>query len=159
MLTIVLGLTVLGLWLLLSGHYTPLLLSIGVAATVLVTWTARRMRIADAEGVPLHLFPGVLGYWPWLVKEMFVANVQVARIVLTPSLPIEPQLVHFQASQRTDLGRVIYANSITLTPGTVTTGVEGDDFRVHGLADVFLDDHREERLMDARVCRLEGRAR
>lgn len=157
MLTIVLGLTVLGLWLLLSGHYTPLLLSIGVAATLLVTWMARRMRIDDAEGVPLHLFPRVLWYWAWLVKEMFVANVQVARIVLSPTLPIAPRLFQVRASQRTDLGRVIYANSITLTPGTVTTGVEGGEFRVHALANPFAEEHRGESSMDERVRRLEGR--
>jgi len=63
-------------------------------------------------------------------------------------------MVHFQASQKTDLGRVIYANSITLTPGTITTGVEGSELEIHALtwADV---DGREEDEMDRRVTRLE----
>lgn len=155
-LIITLGTTLLGLWLVLSGHYTALLVVLGMASTVLVTWVATRMKIADSEGVPIHLFPGVLGYGAWLVKEMFVANVQVARIVLSRSLPISPTVVHFRASQKTDLGRVIYANSITLTPGTITTDVEGDDFRIHALAWTFVDGH-EEGEMDARVVALEGR--
>ena len=57
------------------------------------------------------------------MKEIFVANVHVAKIILDPKLPISPILVHYRASQKTDLGRAIYANSITLTPGTITTRV------------------------------------
>jgi len=156
MLTIVLGAALLGLWLVLSGHYEPLMLGFGVGATLLVTWFARRMRIVDREGVPVALFPGIILYALWLVKEIFVANVQTARIVLSPRLPISPTLIHFNASQRTDLGRVIYANSITLTPGTITTEVDGSDFRIHALAWLFVDGHEEDE-MDHRVAALEGR--
>lgn len=154
-LIITLGTALLGLWLVLSGHYTALLVVLGVVSTILVVWVAIRMEIADAEGIPIHLLPGIVGYWIWLTKEMFVANVQVARIVLSPRLRISPTLVHFRASQKTDLGRVVYANSITLTPGTITTGVEDDDFRIHALAWIFVDGH-EEGEMDARVVALEG---
>ena len=158
MLIIILGAALLGMWLVLSGHYTPLLISFGVASSVLATWMAIRMKIADDEGVPVHLFPGVLGYVPWLIKEIFVSNVQVARIILSPELPVSPTLVHYRASQETDLGRVIFANSITLTPGTVTTGVEGDDLRIHALAWLFVDGV-EEGEMDRRVVGLEGGSR
>lgn len=158
MLTFALGAGLLGLWLVLSGHYEPLMLGFGVGTTLLVTWFAHRMRIVDREGVPVHQFPGVLLYTAWLVKEIFVANLQVARIVLSPRLPISPTLIHFNASQRTDLGRVIYANSITLTPGTITTEVSGDDFRIHALAWLFVDGHEEDE-MDERVAALEGKGR
>lgn len=154
-LTLILAGTLVALWLVLSGHYTALLLSLGAASIVLVTWMTIRMKLADSEGVPIHLFPGVLGYWAWLIKEMFVANVQVARIVLSPRMPISPTIVHFRAHQKTDMGRVIFANSITLTPGTVTTGVDGDDLRIHALAWIFVDGH-EEGEMDKRVTALEG---
>ena len=79
-----------------------------------------------------------------------MANLRVARIILTPRLPISPILVHYRASQKTDLGRAIYANSITLTPGTITTGVVGDDLEVHSLTWVDVDG-REEDEMDRRV--------
>jgi len=153
--TLLLAGALLALWLVLSGHYTALLISFGVACTGLVVWFARRMALVDREGVFIHFFPGLVGYWIWMVKEIFVSNVQVARIVLSPSLPIRPTLVHYRASQETDLGRVLFANSITLTPGTITTEVDGDDFRIHSLEWLFVDGV-EEGEMDARVVTLEG---
>jgi len=138
------------LWLLLSGHYTPLILSFGVGSVILVVYLAHRMDVADHEGVPLYLGSRLLRYGPWLMKEIFVANVAVAKIILSPKLPISPIMVHFQGSQKTDVGRFLYANSITLTPGTITTGVEGNEFEIHALT--FHDvDGREEDEMD-RLC-------
>lgn len=154
-LTVVLGVALLVLWLLLSGHYTTLLVTFGVTSVCLVVWVAHRMRLIDREGVFIHLFPGLVGFWLWMMKEMFLSNVQAARIVLSPSLPISPALIYYRASQRTELGRVIFGNSVTLTPGTVTTQVEGEDLRIHALAWVFVDGV-EEGVMDARVSRLEG---
>ena len=153
--TLVLAVALLGLWLVLSGHYTVLLMTFGVLCVGLSVWFARRMGLVDKEGVFIHLFPGLVGYWAWMVKEIFISNVQVARIVLSPSLPISPALVHYRASQGTDLGRVLFANSITLTPGTITTEVTGDDLRIHALEWLFVDGV-EEGVMDARVVRLEG---
>ena len=149
-----LGVMLFGVWLLLSGHYTPLLLGFGVGSSVLVVLIAMRMDVVDHEGVPLYTTPRVLAYIPWLLLEILRANINVARIILDRRLPISPIMVHFQASQKTDLGRVIYANSITLTPGTITTGVEGSELEIHALtwADV---DGREEDEMDRRVTRLE----
>lgn len=149
-----LGLALFGFWLVLSGHYTPLLLSFGVASCVLVVYLTMRMYALDEEGVPYQVMGRMLGYLPWLMKEIFVANVEVARVILDPDLPIDPRMVAFHGSQETDLGRVIYANSITLTPGTITTGVEGHDFQIHALraADLETD---EERQMDVRCSRVE----
>lgn len=155
MLTLVLAVALLVLWLVLSGHYTTLLIAFGVTCVSLVVWFAHRMRIVDREGVFIHLFPGLVGYWVWMMKEMFLSNVQAARIVLSPSLPISPALIYYRSSQKTDLGRVLFGNSVTLTPGTVTTDVEGEDLRIHALAWVFVDGV-EEGVMDARVSRLEG---
>ena len=150
-----LGAALFALWLLLSGHYTPLLLGFGVGSCALVVYIAHRMDVVDHEGVPLSIAGRFLGYFPWLLKEIWVANLNVARIILTPSLPISPITVVFNASQKTDLGRVIYANSITLTPGTITTGVNGDELEIHALTwhDV---DGREEDEMDRRVSWVEG---
>ena len=149
-----LGSILLGFWLLLSGHYTPLLIGLGLGSCVLVVMLAARMGIVDDEGLPLHVGARFLGYVPWLLKEIFLANVNVARIILTPGLPISPIMVHFKASQETDLGRSMYANSITLTPGTITTGMDGQDLEIHALTwhDV---DGREEDEMDRRVTWVE----
>jgi multicomponent Na+:H+ antiporter subunit E len=112
------------------------------------------MDVVDHEGVPLQLGGRFWLYLPWLLKEIFVANVAVAKIILHPKLPISPITVLFHGSQKTDIGRFIYANSITLTPGTITTGVDGQDFEIHALtyADV---DGREEDEMDRRVTWVE----
>ena len=149
-----LGASLVVFWLLLSGHYTPMLISFGVGSSALVVYLAMRMDVVDHEGVPLQLGGRFWLYLPWLMKEIFVSNVAVAKIILHPKLPISPITVVFHGSQKTDIGRFIYANSITLTPGTITTGCDGQDFAIHALtyADV---DGREEDEMDRRVTRVE----
>jgi multicomponent Na+:H+ antiporter subunit E len=149
-----LGAILFGFWLLLSGHYTPLLLSLGVGSSALVVYLSIRMDVVDREGVPLHLSGRVWLYLPWLMKEIFVANVAVAKIILDPRLPISPRIVTFRGSQQTDLGRAIYANSITLTPGTITTGVEGQDFEIHALTAADLETNEEDE-MDRRCSWVE----
>lgn len=149
-----LGVILFTFWVLLSGHYTPLLLSLGVLSSALVVFLAMRMDVVDHEGLPLHLGGRFWVYLPWLLKEIFRANVNVARIILTPSLPIDPLLVKYRSSQETDLGRTLYANSITLTPGTITTGVEGQILEIHSLTWVDVDG-REEDEMDRRVTWVE----
>lgn len=143
------------LWLLLSGVYKPMMLSFGVGTCALAVFVALRMGTLDEESAPFHLALRAVAYVPWLVWDILRCNVQLARIVLSPRLPIDPAIVHFQASQRTDLGRFVYANSITLTPGTVTTGVVGDDFEVHALSREMVDGS-EENEMNRRVAALEG---
>jgi multicomponent Na+:H+ antiporter subunit E len=121
-------------WLLLSGHYTPFLLAAGLGSVLAVTWfTDRRMRVVDLEGHPTHLSRNALTYWPWLLWEIAKAAWDVTRIILRPGLPISPRLIHVRASQATDLGRVIYANSITLTPGTISVELEDGEILVHAL--------------------------
>ncbi len=132
-----------GVWLLLSGHYTPLLLGLGGVSTLLVVAISLRMDVVDHEGHPLHLGLRILWYWPWLMVQVLRANVDVARRVLSPSLPISPRMFKVRATQRTDLGRVIYANSITLTPGTVSVELEGSVILVHALTAEAAEDLRE----------------
>ena len=150
---ILLGLSLFGFWLLLSGHYQPLTLSFGVASCLLVVLFAWRMDRADGYTFPFRITWRVPFYLIWLIREVFRANVNVARIILHPQLPISPIIVPFRATMKSDLGRFIYANSITLTPGTITTGTQGDTLRIHALTwhDV---DGREEDEMDHRICRM-----
>ncbi len=150
-----LWLVLFAVWLLLSGHYTPLLIGFGVGSCALTVYIAMRMDVADHEGVPIDWGGRFLLYLPWLLKEILVANIRVAKVILSPRLPISPIMVVFRSTQKTDLGRVLYANSITLTPGTITTGVEGDQLEIHALTwqDV---DGREEDEMDRRVSVVEG---
>jgi len=150
-----LGATLFGLWLLLSGHFEPLLLILGLASVALVVWIAHRMDVIDHEGHPIGLTPRILLYWPWLIWEIVKANIDVMRRILDPALPISPTVVRVPASQKTELGTVIYANSITLTPGTVTIDLEGNDLIVHAFSEdgaIALESGE----MDRRVTAVEG---
>lgn len=128
-----LGLFCIVVWVLLSFHFDALLLGLGVVSCALVVLVAWRMNVVDSEGQPLHLSRGLVGYLPWLVWQIIKANLAVMACIMNPRLPISPTVVSLTPGQRTDLGRVIYANSITLTPGTVTLGVDRDSLEVHAL--------------------------
>ena len=150
-LVVVLGAT----WLLLSGHYEPLILVFGAISCAIVTLIAYRMEVVDYEGHPIQLgwrFPVFLF---WLGWEIVKANIDVAKRILNPRLPISPTVFTLDATQPTELGHVIYANSITLTPGTVTLQVDRDRLEVHALTREAAEDlSRGE--MDRRVSWIEG---
>lgn len=149
-----LGALLFGFWIVLSGHYTPMLIGFGIGSTAFVVYLSLRMDVVDHEGLPLQLGGRFWRYFPWLLKEILVANLHVARIILTPSLPISPIMVHYKSSQKSDLGRALYANSITLTPGTITTGIKDDELEVHSLTWIDVDG-REEDEMDRRATWVE----
>ncbi|MDH3910679.1 MAG: Na+/H+ antiporter subunit E [Rhodospirillales bacterium] len=143
------------LWLLLSGHYEPLLLVLGAVSCVFVAWIAYRMDVADREGHPIHLTWRSLVYWPWLFWEIVKANLEVARLILAPRLAISPTVIKVKASQPDELGHVIYANSITLTPGTVSIDVRDATIEVHAITREMAEGLQTGE-MDRRVTRMEG---
>ncbi|MBM3392126.1 MAG: hypothetical protein FJY34_09175 [Betaproteobacteria bacterium] len=121
-------------WLLLSGMFTPFLLAAGAGGALAVLAFARRMDVIDREGHPLHLgWRALFSYWPWLIAEIVKSSWDVSRRILHPRLPISPTLVRFKPTQTTPLGLVIHANSITLTPGTISVEVAPGEFLVHAL--------------------------
>lgn len=122
-------------WLLLSGMFTPFLLAAGAGSAVAVWWLVRRMDLIDHEGFPIQLgLRPFLSYWPWLGGEILKSGWDVSKRILDPRLPISPTMVEFVPTQQTDLGLVIHANSITLTPGTIAIEVEPGRFLVHALS-------------------------
>ncbi|MEM1448482.1 MAG: Na+/H+ antiporter subunit E [Planctomycetota bacterium] len=135
MRTLALALLLATLWLLMSGHYDALLLSLGAIAVGFVVAVSARLRIIDRESVPLHLVPRMPTYAVWLLKEIVVSNLAVARRILSPRLRIEPSVIRVPGDQPDDVGRALYANSITLTPGTVTVDVDDASMVVHALTD------------------------
>ncbi len=142
-------------WILMSGFFTPFLLAAGFASALAVAWLAHRMEVNDREGHPFHLTWSAATYWPWLVKEILKSAIDVSRVILDPRLPASPTVVRFRPRQRTVVGLVTHANSITLTPGTLSIDVGQDEFMVHGLtresASAAVDSD-----MDRRVERFEG---
>ena len=131
---IVLTVSLAAVWLGLSGHYTGLLLFLGVLCVALCVWIAARMELIDAEVNPaqFHLLPSLL-YLGWLAREVVLSAIDVSKRVLDPRLPISPRAITLPLSQRTELGRTVYANSITLTPGTVSIDLPGGELLVHAL--------------------------
>lgn len=142
-------------WLLLSGHYTPLILTLGLVSVIAVVAIALRMDVVDHESVPIHMTGRFFGYWIWLAAEIVKANIDVAKRVWSPSLPISPTLFRLKTTQPGELGQVIYANSITLTPGTVSVSLEDGEILVHAIAREVGDDLSAGE-MDRRVTRLEA---
>jgi len=142
-------------WLLLSGYFVPFLLTMGLLSAVAVAMLGRRMDLVDHEGHPIRLSWRLILYWPWLFKEIVKSAWDVSRIILSPRLPISPTLVRAKTSQKTTVGVVTYANSITLTPGTISVDVTKDEILVHALTREAAAGLLEGE-MDRRVTRFEG---
>ena len=141
-----------GFWLLMSGYYTPLILSLGVISCLLCVYLTIKGKFLDNETLPIYFFPRLIQYTLWLIKEILKSNIQTAKVIIMKSE--EPELFSVKATQKTNEGKVTYANSITLTPGTVTTQIKNDIFEVHALTKDFGDDVRSSE-MDKMVTWLE----
>lgn len=153
--TLILFLTLTVFWLLNSGHYTSFMLFLGIASVVIVIYISHRMDVVDHESQPVHLTLKIPAYYVWLTKEIILANILVVKHIWLGNKTISPVLATIKASQKTDMGKVIHANSITLTPGTVTIKLEGDQFLVHALLQESIKD-LESYEMDRRVTQLEN---
>lgn len=122
-------------WLLLSGHFEPLLLGLGVASVVIAIILAKRMNVIDHESYPLHLTAKFPAFFVYIFREIIKANIDVMKRILKMNhKTISPQMIDIPLPQKTDMGRVIYANSITLTPGTVSVELTQDKVTVHALS-------------------------
>lgn len=141
------------LWLGISGVYKPVILALGAASVLLVVWLSARMEVVGSEHNPVVYSWRLPVYWAWLVWQIVTANIHVAGLVLQPSR-IKPRIIRAPVPQKASVAKVTYANSITLTPGTVTLQLEDDFVEVHAI-----DDHSaagvEDGSMSARVCWLE----
>lgn len=132
---LILAATLLAFWLLLSGMFEPFLIAAGVGSAIAVALLMRRLRRVEAAPAPARIrLLRLLAYGPWLIREIIVAAWDVSKRILHPRLPISPTLVEFVPTQTTEIGLVIHANSITLTPGTISVEVEPNRFLVHALS-------------------------
>jgi multicomponent Na+:H+ antiporter subunit E len=128
-----LALVLTGLWLALSGQTAPLFLVLGGFSVLVSLWIAAKLDLVDREGAPYLRLPQFLSYSAWLAVEVVKSNVAVIGAVLGPRSRLDPGLVALQASSMTGLGKATFANSITLTPGTVTVDIHDGRFVVHAL--------------------------
>lgn len=154
---ILLTLLLFGAWLLLSGIYIPRLVITGAVAALITAYIMDRAGLLDEESLPLEFVSRGYFYWPWLGFQIVKSALNVTRIILSPSLPITPSMITFNPSQETDVGLVTHANSITLTPGTITIGISSHNktIQVHSIE---LDDAEGcvNSAMDRKVSWFEG---
>lgn len=154
MKSLILFLILLSLWLLMSGHYSILIITLGVISCAFCVYVAKRGNLIDDEGLPIFFIPRLSNYLIWLFKEILKSNLNTAKVIINGK--VEPETFTVKASQVTDVAKVTYANSITLTPGTVTTKMQKDVFEVHALNSDFGNDVRTNE-MDKKVTWLEGK--
>ncbi len=121
------------LWLLLSGHLEPLILAFGALSIAFVVWISHRMNVVDGESYPFELLLRLTGYWAWLLKEIVKSSLDVTRRVFSSRAAVRPVVFDAPTHLKSELGLVIFANSITLTPGTVSLAVSHGTIRVHAL--------------------------
>jgi len=151
------ALTLFVLWWLMSGINDPLLIWLGIGSSIIAVLIMRRMdKAADAEMLRIQLKPvATVLYWLWLMVEIAKANWMVAKIILSPAMSLNRHVFKVPYTQKTDLGQTIFANSITLTPGTISVEVEKDYFWVHAVA-YTPDDMAALADMDAHVSAIES---
>ena len=122
------------LWLGLSGQINALMVSLGLASTIAIVAITHRMDSIDHETYPAHMNLLLLRFWLFLAREVVIANIDVVKRIFKPGKNISPQLFELPLTLKTDLSRVIYANAITMTPGTVSANLDKKTVTVHTLS-------------------------
>lgn len=141
-------------WLLLSGHYTALIMSLGVVSVLIVVWFLWRMDRVDGQLGVLPMGPRLVYYLLWLMWQVVLSNIDLVRRIWDPTLPIRPSWQRLDIKVTSQLAKTLYANSITLTPGTLTTDVREDHFMVHSLSPDGIEELRKGG-MEHQIQRLE----
>ncbi len=127
-------------WLVFSGLFDPFHLTLGVISSAMVTWVSSDLLFQNRTRGRSGLWREArlsVGYVVWLVREVTMANLHVLRLALHPKgmREVKPRVVRFKTTLRTDFAKWVLANSITLTPGTVTIKIDGDEFHVHAISE------------------------
>jgi multicomponent Na+:H+ antiporter subunit E len=126
-------------WWVLSGFTKPILLTLGAISIVLTVIITGRMKLLDRETAPYASIHTTLAYFVWLFGEVIKANLAVVRQILSPDLEVTPTLTKIPTAGKSDIARTMFANSITLTPGTVSVSMEDDHILVHALLEEMSD--------------------
>ena len=136
----ILALVLYVFWLLLSGQYSILFFCLGAVSMALVILLQKRMDTIDKEPIQVHIGLEFIHFTCWLIGELIRSNLQLARIILDPKMPVKPVWKRLDVSLTSPAARTLYANTITLTPGTLTTDVKENYFLIHTLNSEFMQD-------------------
>ncbi|MDO7787744.1 Na+/H+ antiporter subunit E [Desulforamulus aquiferis] len=143
-------------WFSLSGQTIPLLLILGVISSLLVAYWSHDLLIGKMEkGPDIGRIFRMIKYIPWLAWQIVLSNLHLIYLVLHPKMPIEPTIVRFKHDLKTDMGITLLANSITLTPGTITIDADRNEYIVHAVSSKTAQDLLSGD-MQARVKEIEG---
>ena len=140
-------------WVLWSWLFKPLVVGLGIASCLLVVYLTNRMEYFRSEHYALRFNLRLPLYWIWLTKEMFKSSFAVARVIIDPRLPISPRTIDVEAPEPEPNSQTIFANSITLTPGSLALDVHEGVIKVHTLTQQAADDLMSG-AMARRVCAL-----
>jgi multicomponent Na+:H+ antiporter subunit E len=127
-------------WLVLSGHFEPLLLTLGALSVAVVCWLVRRADLDPHRDVTVRFALHLPRYFLWLGVKVLVAALAVARRIWSPRLALRPVVAPTPARDLPELLQVTYANAITLTPGTLSLDVSDDRIEVHSLEPAGVDE-------------------
>ncbi len=152
-----LSLVLIALWLAISGVYKPPILLLGLASVGLVAWLSLRMEVVGVEHNPILYSWRLPIYWTWLVWQILLANFNVARLALNPA-SIRPQIIKVSVPQHSAVAKVTYANSCTLTPGTVALYLSDQQLTAHALDQKSADELRSGS-MARKILWLENRSK
>lgn len=135
---IVSPLILMGFWLIMSGKFDLIHILMGVLCVGFVlalNYPLRRHRYFedDVDLIKQLRLGRLVLYLPWLLYQIILSAVQVARVILSPRLPVKPRVMRFTADLPSAQAKMILGNSITLTPGTLTVDINGDEFIVHAI--------------------------
>ncbi|PTD93676.1 hypothetical protein C9439_06400 [archaeon SCG-AAA382B04] len=123
-------------WIILSNMFDWIHLSLGIISSLIVAYLSHDLLFTrqNFKKIPLEIY-GFIKYFAWLLKEIVIANIDVAKIVLHPDLPVSPRIIKYNSDLESGLSQAIFGNSITLTPGTLTVDIDDDsNYYVHCLA-------------------------
>ncbi len=143
-------------WISLSGEFSVILILSGVISSLLVSYWSHDLLLGNAN-IKLEIVRIIrfLKYLPWLFVQIVISNIDLAYRTLHPKMPINPRVISFKNEYKTELGMVTLANSITLTPGTVTINVDKDEFIVHAITEDSAKALNSGE-MQARIKKIEG---
>ncbi len=124
-------------WVVFSGRFDGFHLGLGVISCAIVSWFVSDLSTPDPRPIGMfRLWLNFILYFPWLIWQIFLANIHVLLLVLSPNMMdrIDPHIVKIKTRMRDRLALVTFANSITLTPGTITVNVSiYGDLSVHAI--------------------------
>lgn len=135
------GIILFAFWVLLSGQFDAFHLSLGAICSILVAYLYHDLLFANVRVGDMRVVAGrFITYIPWLLYQILMSNIHVASLVLRPKMPIDPKIVTFKTKLETDISCVTLANSITLTPGTITMEIRDGVYYVHALSKKVADE-------------------